>query len=199
MSETLNNFEKIDSTLKEQINKEGWETGKDYNLKTKEENEGGMAVFVGTKEEAERAREIAETEGKAANLGAYIDMHKVIKVKSNEMELAGNITRETIFPGKAWLKDEGQGRFFRLLYIDRDSNIAEVEIKKEKIASFTGKQVVFSVIKQELEKERFDIEDVYSDESYLGDVYEWVCDQINRKQNKLNEEAKEKRKSGFNH
>lgn len=182
----------IDPNLKEQINKEGWETGKDYNLKTEEEKEGGAAVFVGAKEEAEKAREIVETEGKAENLGSYIKMHKIIKVRSDEMELTGNLSGETIYPRRGWLMYGGI-KGLKLFFLDKDSNLAEVEIKVEDVISLKeGGNIV-----EELRNLGFEIQELYPGTCNRNEEYLWIKDQINKKEAKINQEAEERQKKEF--
>ncbi|MFH0854113.1 MAG: hypothetical protein V1891_01325 [bacterium] len=197
MSERSQNRESmgVDPALKEQINKEGWEVGKDYNLNTEEETEGGAAVYVGNKEEVDRAKEIVETEGKAENLEVYIRMHKVIKVESDDIKITTEVESKEIHPGKAWLPDIGSRSERSLLYIDQNGNIAEVEIKIKDIKSFEGKEI--SIIKDELKKLGFDLKLYIPGGSYARE-YAWVWRQITQKQYKLSQEAEENQKKSFN-
>lgn len=113
---------KIDPELKRTLNKEGWEGDK----------EGGAAVFVGTKEEIEKAREIMEKEGRTENLESYLRLHKEIVLPYNEID---NETIKQIVEDNKGLR---QLRFsgadnFELRYIDKDGNVAKVEIFTDKI------------------------------------------------------------------
>lgn len=122
---------KIDPELKEEINREGWE---------KDSEEGGAAVLVGKKEEVERLRERLETEGKTVDLGSYIRLHKEIILPHSEIE--DNVLREKMLKMKGsfdlWpisgRQREEQEPQYRLRYVDKDGNLAQVNISVDDIA-----------------------------------------------------------------
>ncbi len=118
----------IEPKLKKEINEEGWE---------KEDEESGAAVIIGKKEEMPQLLEKLEKEGRAKNLGSYIKMHKEIALPKEEMseELKEKIKRGLTFLSYG-------GNFIR--YVDKDGNIADVEIDAEKISSIdiqSGKEL----------------------------------------------------------
>lgn len=194
MSETSKNPEimGVDPTLKEEINKEGWEDYPGYAKVEGGDENPGAAVFVGKKEEVEKAREIMETEGKAENVDAYIRMHKVVKVR--DYMIPAEIELGIIHPGKAWLQRNYGDKPDRLIFIDEDSNIAEVEISIHDIASL--KESFGSNLEGKLEDLGFDVEQVSSPED--SKEYFWVLQEIKKQQEKLNKEAQERKKGNFN-
>lgn len=69
------NEQNINPEIKKQINKEGFE-----------EN---VAVLIGKKEEMPQLQELLETEGRAADLGSYIKMHKEIALPKEYVGVEG--------------------------------------------------------------------------------------------------------------
>ncbi|MDP2946559.1 MAG: hypothetical protein Q8N88_00450 [Nanoarchaeota archaeon] len=127
----MTDFERIDPKLKEEINKEGWEGDK----------EGGAAVFVGTKEEMEKAREIMEKEGRTEDLASYIRLHKEIALPYNEIvdeelkkAMVANKGHYASWPGYYSSGFKNEEVEHKLEYIDLEGNIARVNIKTNEIA-----------------------------------------------------------------
>lgn len=119
-------------SIKESVNKEG--------TQMEEGEEGGAAVYVGTKEEVTKARQLAETEGKAPDVASYIVMHKqVIATPQELMKYSSQTAKdfEKLPVGTAFIKMEGfvSNRIPTVLYKDSSGNFAKVEIDLEKIAS----------------------------------------------------------------
>ena len=127
----------IDPKIKKEINEEGWE-------KTDDRDE--QALLVGKPEEMPQLLERLENEGRTENLGTYIKMHKEIVLPKEEMSQE---LRERIKSGL-------RGLFFYtgniLTYIDKDGNIADVEIDSEKISSMRNSvRGIQEQVKDELE------------------------------------------------
>jgi len=120
----------IDPKIKKEINEEGFE-----------EN---AAVLIGKKEEMPQLLERLENEGRAENLGTYIKMHKEIMLPKEEMSQE---LREKIKSGSVLFYE---GSVIR--YVDKDGNIARVEIDEKKISSITGVRGIQEQVKDELEK-----------------------------------------------
>lgn len=114
----MSNFDQIDPKLKEEINRDGWEGDK----------EGGAAVFVGKKEEVEKARERMEGEGRAENLESYIRLHKEIVVPKDKLgEFLDGRGAGKPCPGcHSFVGD-------KLVFIDKEGNVAQVSIDTKKI------------------------------------------------------------------
>jgi hypothetical protein len=100
------------------------------NLESKKEiNTGnGAAVFVGTKEKVEEAKEIMETEGVKENLETFIRFHKEIIVPKEKLAdfLDG---RRTGKPRPGCYKLLGND----FTFIDKEGNVARVAIDTTKI------------------------------------------------------------------
>ncbi|OGF21736.1 hypothetical protein A2Y83_01220 [Candidatus Falkowbacteria bacterium RBG_13_39_14] len=171
----------VDPALKEQINKEGWGG-----------EEGGAAVYVGNKEEVDRAKEIVETEGKAENLDAYIRMRKVIEVEKGDLEQYGSVKIE---PRMAWLSNwytDGGIIFF----IDASGNLAKVDLETVKINDFNkiqdGRERQAKVY-DEIKRLGFIIQ--YHDNQSSWD---WFRRQQYNKLRKAEQESNERTKKEFN-
>jgi len=117
--------------LKEKLNKEGFEGDED----------GGAALFIGTKEEAEKARTIAETEGRAENLEIYIRMHKQVIPKEELEQIEGIKHFRELTKGKAEIQDLGNKIVF-VYYKDGNGDLAHVEIDTRKIAKVNGNMTI---------------------------------------------------------
>jgi len=110
---------------KKTINKEGWE--------------GSAAVHIGTREELDRQREILETEGRTVDLGTYLKMHKEVAVSNDDPEMTDEIKK--LFGEKigGYLIDYRSSHATRILYIDKDGQLARVYIDTDKVAAYDGK------------------------------------------------------------
>lgn len=117
----------IDPKIKKEINEEGFE-----------EN---AAVLIGKEEEMPRLREKLESEGKAADLGTYIKMHKEIKLPKEEIApaLLDNVIKNK---GLLWfVAEKGGGEEYFYLpesivynFIDKDGNIASFNLDPKMLA-----------------------------------------------------------------
>ncbi|MEK7159006.1 MAG: hypothetical protein AAB766_00730 [Patescibacteria group bacterium] len=114
---------------KEKINTEG--------MQMEEGEEGGAAVYVGTKEEVTKARQLAETEGRAPDLASYLVMHKKVLANPQEIEgCVGSIATknfEKMTAGVMCMVRRGDR--LDVYYKDSSGDLAKVEIEPEKIAS----------------------------------------------------------------
>jgi len=119
----------IDPKIKEEINKEGWENN--------------AAVLVGKKEEMPQLLEKLEKEGRAANLGTYIKMHKEIALPKEEITPR---LKEKIKSGLVFYRGDV------LMYVDKDGNIANVEIRSEKISSLRRGMGIQEQVEKELKE-----------------------------------------------
>lgn len=109
----------IDPKLKKEINAEGYD------------DDGGYLI-VGTPEERDLARQRIESEGRTESLGAYIKLHKEIKLPIDAPVLENRKRVQDLMKNI-----KGQGAFFSsdvICYIDKDGNYCDVEIDKDKIA-----------------------------------------------------------------
>ena len=117
----------VDPKIKKEINEERFE--------------GEAAVLIGKKEEMPELLEKLESEGKTGDLETYIKLHKEIILPSNEItdkELKGEVLNNK---GKfLFSRSYNEGEYFSyfLKYIDRDGNIADVNILAENIAELKG-------------------------------------------------------------
>ena len=107
---------------KKAINEEGWE--------------GNAAVLIGKEKELKVLRERLEKEGKAADLGTYIRMHKQVVLSSEDPEmekLKGVVenARGLVFEQYLTSPDGSEIR-----YVDQNGNIARVNIDAGKIAAY---------------------------------------------------------------
>lgn len=119
--------------IKESVNKEG--------TQMEEGEEGGAAVYVGTKEEVTKARQLAETEGRAPDLASYIVMHKEVLVKSDELQNYGGSDFAKVF-GEAPIGAMHLEKYIQkpiLYFKDSLSNLAKVEIDVSKVPSLKSK------------------------------------------------------------
>ncbi len=144
----MNKFERPEdiSKIKKQIHEEGFE-----------EN---AAVLIGKKEEMPELLEKLEKEGRAENLGSYIKMHKEISLPFDEIS-DENLKKElkenkSNFVLMFTVKSKGE-----LLYIDKNSNIARVNLDIDKIADIdkknkneklTGPLITEKIVRNELTK-----------------------------------------------
>lgn len=93
--------------------------------------EDNAAVVFGTKEEAERKREVIEKEGYAENLGTYIRMHKEIVVPAEELNPSTR-TSAKVNMGLYTLRSSGSLGWCVKFY-DKSENIARVYLDFDKI------------------------------------------------------------------
>ncbi len=117
-----------------------------------------------------------KTEDNEENLRQYIDEQKIIKVTNDEMDIPEEY-KEKIYPLKAWLICYNF-EYFEMMYIDKNGNIAEVKIGVKKLEPLRGG------IDDALRKAGFKVEIINTREC---PEYAWVLEQINKKQEKLNE------------
>lgn len=116
----------IDPKIKKEINEEGFE-----------EN---ASVLIGKKEEMPELLEKLESEGRTADLGAYIKTHKEIKLPKEEIpsELLNNIIENKRL---LWFVDEKDGgEEYSYLpesivynFIDKDGNIGSFNLDPKKL------------------------------------------------------------------
>lgn len=104
----------FDPKIKEDINKEGFD-------------DDGGAVLIGKKEEMPQLLERLEKEGRAEDVGSYTKMHKQIVLPKERVTPE---IKERIKPGMVFMSGDS---FF--LYVDKDGNIARVDINPDRIAS----------------------------------------------------------------
>jgi hypothetical protein len=140
---SIEKFE-INPKLKKEINEEGWE---------KEDEESGAAVIIGKKEEMGRLRERLESEGKTKDLASYIRLHKEIFLPNSEID--DKLRQELLenkgsYDLKLTNKEEGE---WKLDYIDKDGNIARVNIVASNIASFLEAKEKFEKKYEEINTE----------------------------------------------
>ena len=138
--------------LKEKVNTEG-SGGEDM---------GGL--YIGTKEETTKARQLAETEGRAPDLASYIVMHKRVLASPAEMiETFGTIAAKQFEAMPIGAMSMGVEWETLIVYFkDSTGNLAKVEIQPGKIAEFvesldilnTKRSIdkVFGKIQEQLEK-----------------------------------------------
>lgn len=124
----------IDPKIKEEINKEGWE-------KTDDRDE--QAILIGKKEEMSQLLEKLEAEGKTADLGTYIKLHKEIVLPKEEITPR---LKEKIKSGLVFYRGDV------LMYVDKDGNIANVEIRSEKISSLRRGMGIQEQVEKELKE-----------------------------------------------
>ncbi len=110
-------------TIKENLNKEGWEG----------DEEGAAAVFVGTKEEAEQHRKRVETEGKSVDLRTHIHLNSWVVIPedyeySSEEDKAAV---ERMKPGDIYMEFGGLHARTILIYFSKNRDIKRVEIGPE--------------------------------------------------------------------
>jgi len=126
--------ETIDPRIKEEINKEGFEA---------EDEESGSAVLIGKEEEMPRLLDKLEKESRAKNLGAYIRMHKVIAVPKNEIPTEHKELLGSLNAGIAYVSEWRSGGLI-IRYIDRDHNIATVELDPQHTGFLAEKDVRYA-------------------------------------------------------
>ena len=116
----------VDSKVKEEINKEGFEDN--------------AAVIIGKKENMAQKLETLEKEGHAENLGTYIRMHKEIAVPAEKVNerMQEFIKTNNMNAGDGFLVRESAD-FFSLRYVDKENNIARVSINISKVAELRRK------------------------------------------------------------
>jgi len=171
---------KIDPKLKKEINEEGWEGGK----------EGGAAVFVGTKEETEKAREIMETEGVTENLESYIRLHKEIALSKEELEKylqARHYTDIVSHPGCSELIKN------TLLFIDKEGSVARVNIDLEKIKNIRVK----GFLERDLKELGFKFEQPFKFSQGNQNEWQLIGGAIMEHQRKIEQEAEKEKKKEF--
>ena len=121
----------IDPEVKKGLNEEGFES---------ETPDSGAAILVGKKEEMPQMQEKLEKEGRAKDLASYIRLHKKIVMLANEIPQLPPEATSRIVPGFGSLTDMLiKHPYIELLYVDKEGNIAEVEIKPELIEDRTRK------------------------------------------------------------
>ncbi len=202
----------VDPKIKEEINKEGWE-------KTDDRDE--QAVLIGKKEEMPQLLEKLETEGKTADLGSYIKLHKEIALPYDE--ITDEKLRQEIVEKKGDFdiinierqKDMLEAPFLcHSKYIDKDGNMARVNIRLDKVADlkylnegFESFQIA-KEIRKELEKlgfiwryKEFEGARQGSKEFEAFKDYKAMWNEIARAEEdykkKLEQEAKEREKEKF--
>ncbi len=140
---------KIEPGLKEEINKKG-----EY----MPDERGGATILVGSKEEMEKARERLETEGKTADLGSYIRLHKELFLPSNELR-SGVRGKAMAMKGSYVITKmmTGPSPSCFLEYVDKEGNITGVNILIENIAEVDkkidkkkGAGEIYAVLNEEL-------------------------------------------------
>lgn len=135
----------VDPKIKEEINKEGWEED--------------AAVLIGKKEEMAELLEKLESEGKTADLGTYLKLHKEIILPHEE--ILDEKLREEIKNNKGnFLLSTGstpERYSYCLRYIDKDGDASDVNILAKKITELSKKI-------DEVESENKNLENVQREE-----------------------------------
>lgn len=121
--------------IKEKLNTQGMQMDKNG-----EGEDGGNAVYFGTKEEVTKARQLAETEGRAPDLASYIVMHKKVLASPSEMQNVlrwGDVRRFAFkdLPIGAMFTSRSGYTGLEIHFKDSSGNLAKVVIEPEKIAS----------------------------------------------------------------
>lgn len=184
----------IDPKLKKEINEEGYD-------------ENGGYLLVGTPEERDLARQRMESEGRTESLGAYIKLHKEIFLPKEEIdpEFIKEINKNK---GKIWLSGGGNlGSDLNFKYIDKEGNVAKVNIDFQKISSLKDKnftdcnnnwdqnwEFFNMVMTKELESLKFEY--CVDEESIVNLIHE-IHSQQGKYQGKIESEAKERKKEEF--
>lgn len=185
----------IDPTIKEEINKEGWE-------KTGDKDE--WAVLIGKKEEMPQLLEKLETEGKTADLETYIKLHKEIILPSSEIK--DEELKKDILDNKGIYWQYGNlYNGIIVKYFDKDGNYAEVNIRRDDIASLKSipyDKFTWEYVAEELKKLHFtDISNIIRQDKTRGDqisyIRECVNEIIKKYKEKLEKESTERKKEEF--
>lgn len=162
-------------TFKEEINKEGFE-------KEEGEEAGGAAVFVGSKEEVEKDRSVAETEGRAVDLETYLRRHKEILATTEEVEEAreefeGMLKKDK--RGKSSVENKAEiTRYFMTLKKGDVLNLwPDVDRKKGAILRFKDNLDNLAKVKINFEKieENIDFEDLSQQLEEKGFRFGYEC------------------------
>lgn len=197
-------------SIKESVNKEG--------TQMEEGEEGGAAVYVGSKEEVTKARQLAETEGKAPDMASYIVKHKEIFATPEELvdmygsELVKGIlgsdvvkTFEKVPTGAATIRiDELDGKIVSTVhYKDSSGNLAKVQIDLTKITALQSKvrehpdsSFIFQTTESELTKLGFRM-DFNLDLNLIFKGWDNGVTERAIKQYRLKKVTKEKQGKGF--
>ena len=167
----------IDPATKEAINKEGFEG----------DTEGGAAVIIGKKEggEIDQLRERVESEGQCADAATYVKLNKKIILPAEEVP---DVTRTQ--KGKGWI---GSTTF---RFVDKDGNIAEVNIDYAKIASMPTSGdwgMRRDCFADELKERGFDIENGF-DGSYARTQ---ISERLQERQRDVEKQTKDQREKEF--
>ena len=172
---------------KADINKEGWE-----------EN---AAVIIGTPEERAILRERLEKGEMAADLGTYIRMNKQLWVQQEDPEMSEDLKKRL---------EDMKGKYessFGLLkdfyYVDGDGNIAKVNMDTSRISAYKNIPTpnqgynfeLKDKIAEDLEKLKFRSFDRENRQDLEADKAIWEA--INKKRERLEKEAKERKIKEF--
>ncbi len=123
----MENLEKVDPQIKEQINKEGW-VG---------DETSGARVTIGTKEELQPLENEYE---KVADMATFIKLNKRIILTKEEIEnsTTDEVLKARLNESKAFIWSASNLKNDSWRYIDKDGNLAEFKLKFENIDSFKG-------------------------------------------------------------
>lgn len=190
---------KIEPELKEEINKEG-----EY----MSDERGGATLLVGSKEEMEKARERLEAEGKTADLGSYIKLHKEPFLPSNEMRSG---VREKVLAKKGSYTINNVitvgSPYCFLRYVDKEGNIAGVDILIENIAEIRKKiskmrevqpSEIYAILNDELKSLGFsDWPTEKREADSLSQIWSAIDEDRLVYKQRLEKEAAEKKKKEF--
>lgn len=97
-------------------------------------NESGEDLYIGTREEIDRAKAKAESEGRAPDLASYIRLHKKIGVPKDAIATVSEYF-ESFLTGQAELFEATDGENVKLYYKDAEGNLAVVLIDEKLIDS----------------------------------------------------------------
>lgn len=192
---------------KEDINREGWEED--------------VAVIIGSKEELPQLLEHLEKEGKAKDLGTYILMHKEVLLSQEDPEMGDHVIRGAIAKAKGlvWeditvhatsrVKNERKTYYVGGLinFVDKDGNLARVRVDSQKISDYKnwqwieaigGKGHYESLLKEDLKRLGFNVvASPYEELEKFGLQQQDLRIAIDRKTQRLEREAQEKKKKEF--
>jgi hypothetical protein len=111
----------VDPKIKKSINESGWESG----------DKREVAVTFGTKEEREILLHNLENEGVCEDVATFVKMNKRVVVPVGEISDNSRLKDDI---GAGWFNiSDG-----KLIYIDKDKNIAELPIDYSKIKSISS-------------------------------------------------------------
>jgi len=109
-------------------------------------NKEGADLFIGTREEVDKAKERAESEGYAENVEKYLGLNSDVVLPHEEFneEFQDNLKRLGFKKGNYFLtvefsKPAEEAKDGSIVFFDKDMNVKQCDLDVKKIASFQGK------------------------------------------------------------